>query len=535
MNLEPKEPFSLRAGEAARAQFDTIIIGGGQGGALAYLLGKGGQRVALIEKNAIGGTCINRGCTPTKAHIACAKRAQDARDAAELGIQIPEVKIDMKRVQARTAAIVKNFRESSEDHLKETEGVTVLGATARFVGKRTIEARFPDGKTVELSAPNIVIASGAHLVAPPVDGLDEIEWLGHLEMLELTEAPQHLLIFGGGYIACEFSQMFVRLGSRVTLVQSGPQLLDREDDDVAAAMADLLKDAGIELICDDKARSVKKLGEGKIEATLESGHKITATTLFLATGQKPHTEILELENTDCELTKSGHLKVDDYLRAAEGIWGLGDVKGGPAFTHIAYDDARILRDILLHDRKRSIQDRPVPYVVFTDPQLGRIGLTESEAREKGLKYRVAKIDIDQTARGLENGQSRGFLKALVGDDDQILGGAFLCYEGGEIIAALQIAMMGGLPYTALRDGIFAHPTQVESLKIGRLIVFSLSLHNAEATHFEIGRSNLATLLRAKRVLSVISHAIALDVSPAQICSSGLIPGNSASQCRGNPC
>ena len=415
------------------------------------------------RKNAIGGTCANRGCTPTKAHIASAKRAQDARDAAPLGIEIRSVEVDLSAVQKRTAALVKDFRESSQGNLEETENVVVLGATARFTGKRKIEARFPDGVTIELTAPNIVIATGAHLVAPPIDGLDEIEWLGHLEMLELTDVPEHLLIFGGGYIACEFSQMFARFGSRVTLVQSGPQLLTREDDDVAAAMAELLTDSGIELICDDEATSVEKIGDDKIEATLESGRTIEATTLFLATGQKPQTQNLELDNTDIELTDSEHIVVDDYLRAADGIWALGDVKGGPAFTHIAYDDARILRDILLHDKKRSIKKRQVPYVVFTDPQLGRIGLSEREAHEKGLKYRAVKIDIDQTARGLENGQSRGFLKALVGEGDEILGGAFLCYEGGEIIAALQIAMLGGLPYTALRDGIFAHPTQVESL------------------------------------------------------------------------
>lgn len=462
MKLEPKHPFSVRADDAAHTQFDTIIIGGGQGGALARMLGEGGQRVALIEKEALGGTCVNRGCTPTKAHIASAKRAQDARDAAQLGIQIPDVKVDMPAVQKRTACIVKDFRESVENKLSETPGVSVLGATARFIGKRTIEAQFPDGKTVELSAPNIVVATGAHTVAPPIDGLDEVDWVDHRGMLNLEAAPQHLVIFGGGYIACEFSQMFARLGSRVTLVQSGPQLLEREDDDVAAAIADLLRDAGIELICDDKAISVKNV-DGSIEATLKSGKKIMATTLMLAAGQHPHTQILELENTDAELTDSKHLKVDDYLEAADGIWGLGDVKGGPAFTHIAYDDARILRDRLLHNKKRSIKDRQVPYVVFTDPQLGRIGLNECEAKEKGLKYRVAKIDIDQTARGIENGQTRGFLKALVGEDDQILGGAFLCYEGGEIIAALQIAMLGKLPYTVLRDGIFAHPTQIESL------------------------------------------------------------------------
>ena len=461
MNLEPKHPFSVRADEAAKTQFDTIIIGGGQGGALARMLGEGGQRVALIEKEAIGGTCANRGCTPTKAHIACAKRAQDARDAAPLGVNIPRVEVDMPAVQKRTALIVQDFRESSEGNLKEIENVVVLGGTAKFVGKRQIKVEFPDGKSLELSAPNIVIATGAHTVAPPLDGLDAVDWIDHRGMLNLQEAPEHLMIFGGGYIACEFSQMFARLGSRVTLVQSGPQLLEREDDDVAAAIAELLRDSGIELICDDKAQSVKNV-DGQIQATLESGKKISATTLMLATGQHPHTQSLDLDKTDVELTDSKHLVVDDYLQAAPGIWGLGDVKGGPAFTHIAYDDARILRDILLHNKKRSIRDRQVPYVVFTDPQLGRIGLNECEAREKNLKYRVAKIAINDTARGIENGQARGFLKALVGEDDQILGGAIFCYEGGEILAALQIAMLGNLPYTALRDGIFAHPTQVES-------------------------------------------------------------------------
>ena len=462
MNLEPTKPFFLRAEDVAQTQYDTIIIGGGQGGALARMLGEGGQTVLVIEKEAMGGTCVNRGCTPTKAHIASAKRAQDARDAEKLGIVIPRVEVNMPAVQARTACIVKDFRESVQHKLSETHGVSVLGATARFVGKNTLEAKLIDGKTLELSAPNIVIATGAHTVAPPIDGLDEVDWVDHRGMLQLEAAPAHLLILGGGYIACEFSQMFKRLGSEVTLVQSGPQLLDREDEEVAIAVADLLKESGVELICDDKCQSVKTV-DGGIEATLESGKKVKGTLLFLATGQHPHTKILDLDNTNIELTKSEHIQTDDYLQAADGIWALGDVKGGPAFTHIAYDDARILRDILLHDQKRSIQERQVPYVVFTDPQLGRIGMNQCEAREAGLKYRVAKIDVDQTARGLENGQSRGFLQALVGEDDQILGAAVFCFEGGEIMAALQIAMLGGLPYTALRDGIFAHPTQVESL------------------------------------------------------------------------
>ena len=462
MNIEPEEPFFLRADDVANTQYDTIIIGGGQGGALGRMLAEGGQTVLVIEREAMGGTCVNRGCTPTKAHIASAKRAQDARDAEKLGIIVSGVAVDMPAVQKRTALLIEDFRESVEDKLSDTPGISVLGATARFIGKNQLEAKFNDGKTLELSAKNIVIATGAHTVAPKLDGLDEVEWVDHRGMLQLEEVPDHLLILGGGYIACEFSQMFKRFGAEVTLVQSGPQLLDREDEEIAKAMADLLTDSGIELICDDKCKAVKTV-DGQIEATLESGKVVKGTILFLATGQKPHTKILELENTDVELTKSEHVETDDYLQAAPGIWALGDVKGGPAFTHISYDDARILRDILLHDKKRSIKDRLVPYVVFTDPQLGRIGMNECEAREAGLKYRVARIEVDQTARALENGQTRGFLQALVGEDDQILGAAIFCFEGGEIMAALQIAMMGHLPYTALRDGIFAHPTQVESL------------------------------------------------------------------------
>ena len=461
MNYEPQTPFSLRVPDANQTEFDTLIIGGGQGGALARMLAEGGQRVAVIEKEALGGTCVNRGCTPTKAHIACAKHAQDAREAAAWGVHIPTVEVNLGEIVARTAGIVRDFRGHLRQILTDTPGVSVLGATARFTGPKTIEAKFPDGQTLELSAQNIVIATGAHTVAPPIDGLDKVEWVDHRGMLQLEEVPAHLLILGGGYIACEFGQMFRRFGADVTIVQSGPHLLDREDDDVAQGMADLLQNEGVELICDSKCVAVKNV-EGGIEAELEGGKTIKATRLFLATGQKPHTKALELENTEVELTDSGHVKTDDNLQAAPGIWALGDVKGGPAFTHIAYDDARILRDCFLHGHKRSIKDRPVPYVVFTDPQLGRIGMNECQAREQGLKFRVAKIAVDQTARGIESGQNRGFLKALVGEDDQILGGAVLCYEGGEIMAVLQVAMLGHLPYTALQEGIFAHPTQVES-------------------------------------------------------------------------
>ena len=328
MNIEPEEPFFLRAEDAAQTQYDTIIIGGGQGGALARMLGEGGQTVLVIEREAMGGTCVNRGCTPTKAHIASAKRAQDARDAAPLGIVIPRVEVNMPAVQARTACLVKDFREGVEHKLSETQGVSVLGATARFVGKNKLEAKFNDGKTLGISAPNIIIATGAHTVAPPIDGLDNVDWVDHRGMLQLETVPDHLLILGGGYIACEFSQMFKRLGSEVTLVQSGPQLLDREDEPIARAMADLLTDSGIELICDDKCQAVKSV-DGGIEATLESGKNRPGHAALFGDGAASAHPGFEFGANRCRVERIGTYPDRRLPSSRRRYLGVGRREGWP--------------------------------------------------------------------------------------------------------------------------------------------------------------------------------------------------------------
>ena len=437
--------------------FDTLIIGAGQGGALARMLCEGGQCVVLIEKSELGGTCTNVGCTPTKAHIACAKRAHDARVSSAWGVGCSEVEVDLPAIVARTESIVREFRSHIEARLNALSTLEIVRGTAAFVDERSVEV---SGQI--LSARNIVIATGAHAAKPEIEGLDDIDWLDHGALLKLEIVPEHLLILGGGYIACEFAQMFRRFGARVTIVQSGAQLLDREDPDVAQEVADLLRAEGVEIRLETKCERVSKHETG-LEAQFQNGELVRASHLLLATGQQPNTRDLQIENANLKPGESGEIVVDEHLQAAPNIYALGDCKGGPAFTHIAYDDARILAKRLLHGELSSTKGRPVPYCVFTDPQIGRVGLNECEARERGLNFRVGKLAVCDTARGVESGEDRGFLKVLVGDDDRILGGAFIARDGGELIATLQTAMMGGLKFQDLRDGIWAHPTQIESL------------------------------------------------------------------------
>jgi pyruvate/2-oxoglutarate dehydrogenase complex dihydrolipoamide dehydrogenase (E3) component len=444
-------------------EFDAVVIGGGQGAALARMLSEGGKRVALVEKESLGGACVNHGCTPTKAHIAAAKRAHDARTARPLGVFAEEVRVDLKAVVARSNGIIHQMRQEIAAKLAALSNLTLLCGTARFIADHQLEVMLHDGEVQHITAPQIIIATGTRPQIPNIKGIDEIEWLSSATLLQLEILPSKLLILGGGYIACEFGQMFRRFGSEVVIAQSGPQLLDREDEDVAAAIATLLREENIEVHLNCKVERFEKTHDG-FKCHFANGSVTQATHLLLATGQTPNTDQLNLESTGVRTSDEGHIETDEFLGAAPGIWALGDVKGGPAFTHIAYDDARILAGTLLRNEQRSISNRPTPYCVFTDPQLGRIGLTEEEALKAGHKIRVAKLPCTETARGLESGESKGFLKAVVEEESgQILGGAFLCRDGGEMIAVLQMAMATRLPYTALRDGIFAHPTFVESL------------------------------------------------------------------------
>lgn len=460
--------------------FQAIVIGSGQGGTpLVSALAAAGHKTALIESTHIGGTCINEGCTPTKTMVASAKVAYYARRQADYGIKststsggtAPEVTVDMNVVRKRKRDIVDSFRGGSEGRLEKTENVTLIRGQARFVGKKEIEvAPKADGEKQTLTAEWIFINVGCRPAPLDVPGASEVEILDSTSVMELDTVPEHLVVVGGGYVGLEFAQMFRRFGSKVTVVQRSGKLLGREDEDIADEVKKILEEDGLEILLNAKPTSVKRGDSGNLEVTLDlavNGEKknVKASHVLAAAGRLPCTKDLGLEAAGVDMGKGGFVKVNDKLETSvDGIYALGDVKGGPAFTHISYDDFRILKANLLNGGSATITDRLVPYTVFMDPQLGRIGLTEAEARAQGRKVRIGKMPMSWVARALEMDETRGIMKVIVdGEHDQILGCAILGIDGGEVMSMLQIAMLGKLPYTALRDGVFAHPLLAESL------------------------------------------------------------------------
>ena len=453
----------------AAETFDAIILGGGQSGdPLARALAEAGKRVAIIEREAVGGTCVNRGCTPTKTMAASARVAYLARRAADFGVATGPVTVDMGKVRQRKRDIVASFREGDEKKLTGTEGVTLICGEGRFTGPKTVEvAPNGGGEPRTLTAPQVFLNTGARATVPKIDGLEGVPFLDSTSIMELDAVPDHLVILGGSYIALEFGQMFRRFGSRVTIIEKSDHLLGHEDPDVAEEMAEILAEDGIEIHTGASASHVEKTPEG-VALTVKIGDAswtVSGSHLLVAVGRTPNTESLNLEAANVEADETGHIKANDRLEtSAEGVWALGDVKGGPQFTHISYDDFRILRANLLQGGSRTTADRPIPYTVFTDPQLGRVGMTEAEARKAGRNIKVAKLPMTEVARALETDETRGFMKAVVdADTEQILGAAVLGIDGGEVMAVLEVAMMGHLPYTALRDATLAHPTLAESL------------------------------------------------------------------------
>ncbi len=449
-------------------KYDTIIIGSGQAGTpLSIALAAAEMRTALIERTHVGGTCVNEGCTPTKTMVASGRVAYLARRAGDYGVRTGPIGIDLKKVRQRKRDIVDSFRNRSQSRLEKTANVDLIFADASFTAPLTIRARENDGTTLDLSAKHVFINAGTRAARPNLAGLETIPFLDNVSIMELDAVPDHLLILGGGYIGLEFGQLFRRFGSRVTIVQSGGQLLTREDPDIADEVAAILKQDGVDVLLNAHATRVAK-ADGNIRLEVEQGGRSTTlvgTHLLVATGRVPNSDTLNLEAVGIQTDDRGFIMVNDRLEtSARGVYALGDIKGGPAFTHISYDDFRIIRANLIEKRSATTDGRLVPYTVFIDPQLGRVGLTESEARAQSRNIRVAKLPMSSVARALEVDETRGFMKAVVdGDTNQILGAAVLGIEGGEVMAAFEIAMMGKLPYTALRDGIFAHPTLVESL------------------------------------------------------------------------
>ncbi|HEX2491567.1 MAG TPA: mercuric reductase [Blastocatellia bacterium] len=449
--------------------YDAIVIGTGQAGnPLSKALANAGWKTAVIERLYVGGTCVNVGCTPTKTMVASARVAYLARRAADYGVHAGEVLVNMVEVRQRKQSIVDSFRSGGQRAIENTKNLDLLFGEASFTGPRSIAVKMNDGELRRLTANKIFINTGGRPAAPRVDGIDQIAVLDSTSIMELDELPEHLLVLGGGYVGLEFGQMFRRFGSRVTIVQRASQLLGREDQDVADEVAKILGEDGVEVLLNTEAKRVEKGGDGEIRLTVqtpEGAQKLTGSHLLAAAGRVPNTETLSLSSAGIETDKNGFIKANDRLEtSAPGVYALGDVKGGPQFTHISYDDYRIIRTNLIEGGNATVNDRLVPYTVFIDPQLGRVGLSESEARASGANIRVAKMPMSYVARALEVGESRGFMKAVVdADTKQILGCAVLGIEGGEVMAMIQIAMMGRLPYNVLKDGIFAHPTLAESL------------------------------------------------------------------------
>ncbi len=446
--------------------FDLIVLGSGQGGGpLAGAFARAGRRVALIEREHVGGTCVNEGCTPTKTMVASARVAYLTRRAGDYGVRVESPTVDLATVRQRKRDIVTSFRQGSERSLEQA-GVELIRGSGRFVAARTLEVTSGD-RLRQVSAERVVINTGTTVAVPPIPGLDAVPYLDSTSVMELAEVPDHLIVLGGGYVGLEFAQMFRRFGAEVTVVERGPQLLAREDGDVAEALTGILRHDGLTIRLGTAVNAVH--GEASaLSVEVESAGRhatIAGSHLLVATGRAPATAGLNLKRVGIRTTRKGFVSVNSRLETSvTGVHAIGDVNGGPAFTHISYDDFRILRTNLLEGGKASTRGRQVPYVVFTDPQLGRIGMTERAARAAGKDVAVATMPMSRVARALETDEPRGMMKVVVDQrSDRLLGAAILGPEGGETAALLQVAMLGRLRWQALRDGIFAHPTWAEAL------------------------------------------------------------------------
>jgi pyruvate/2-oxoglutarate dehydrogenase complex dihydrolipoamide dehydrogenase (E3) component len=451
--------------------FDLVILGTGEGAKfIAWTLARQGKSVAIVERRWIGGACPNIACLPSKNIIHSAKVASYFSRAAEFGIITQGYQVDMAGVIDRKRGMVKSLVDI---HLRnfDTSGTVLVMGEGRFVAPKTVEVALSGGGSRYLRGKDVVIGTGTRARVDNIPGLSDAKPLTHIEVMELDVVPEHLVILGGGYIGLEFAQAMRRFGSRVSIIERNGSLLHLEDADVTAELEKMFKDEGIELILDASVEEVSGQSGTAVDVAYKQDglHRhVKGTHLLVAAGRVPNTETLALELTGVETTRRGYIKVDERLQTtAAGIWAVGDVTGGPQFTHISFDDFRIVRDNITGGA-RTTTGRLVPFAMFTDPELAHVGLREYEAKVKGIGYRISKIPMIADLRTRTLSETRGFMKALVGQDDKILGFTVFGVNGGEIMSAIQLAMIGGLPYTAVRDAVLTHPTLMEGL----IVLFS---------------------------------------------------------------
>lgn len=441
--------------------YDAIVIGSGQAGnPLSHKLADRGWKVALIEQAHLGGTCVNTGCTPTKTLVASAQVAHYARQAARWGVRAGDVEVDLPAVVARKNRIVESFRSGQQRQVDRRDNLDLYRGRARFLGPRSIEV---DG--AELAGERIFINTGTRPAVPSIEGLETAGFLTNATIMELQEVPEHLLVLGGGYIGLEFGQMFARFGSRVTVIHRSQEILPREDAEVAAELREVLESEGLRFLLNARTLRAEKV-DGSVRlhvVTPEGPAEVSGTALLVAAGRVPNSDALDLDKAGVETDAAGFVKVNGRLEtSAPGIWALGDVKGGPAFTHISYNDYQVVYGNLVEGADLTIEDRLVPYSVFTDPQLGGIGLTEKEARARGYHLKIGKIPMSRVARAIERDETAGLMKLVVdASNDRILGASILATEGGELVQLLGAVMRAGLPYTFLKGAVYIHPTLVE--------------------------------------------------------------------------
>ncbi len=444
-------------------KYDAIVVGSGQGGnPMAASLADHGWTVAIIEKSSLGGTCINTGCTPTKTMVHRAQVAHYARDAARWGVVTHDVSVDLPVIVAQKNKIVQWRRDGQQKSIDKRPNLHLYRSVARFTAPHELEVG-----DQRLESERIFIDTGARAFIPPIPGLDSVSYLTNESIMELTEVPEHLLVLGGGYIGLEFGQMFSRFGSRVTIIQRSGQIVPREDSEVATELQKALEAEGIRFLLNARTARAQKTGKSIVLTVEQSGgtSTVSGSHLLVATGRRPNTEDLALDKAGIATNKDGSIKVNDRLETSvPGIWALGDVKGGPAFTHISYNDFQIIYANLIEGKSRTIDKRIVPYCVFTEPQLGGVGLTEKEARSAGYRLKIGKAPMSVVARAYERDETAGLMKIVVdASNDRILGATILSGDGGETVQMLYTLMLADLPYTLLKGAVYIHPTWAEGL------------------------------------------------------------------------